>query len=137
MLKNYIKIAWRNLVNNKVYSLLNILGLAAGMAVALIIGLWVTYQYNYDRFLPDNGRLYQVMRNFNSNGDTLTFSSTSLKLADALRNNIPEFEHVAETDGWGAHGLMVGNRKFYWYGVQAGGDFLKMFRYPFIYGNAN
>jgi len=137
MIKNYIKIAWRNLVNNKVYSLLNILGLAAGMAVALIIGLWVNYQYSYDRFLPDNGRLYQVMRNYNSNGDTLTFTSTSLKLADALRNNIPEFAHVAETDGWGPHGLMVGNRKFYWYGVQAGGDFLKMFRYAFIEGNAS
>ena len=137
MIRNYIKIAWRNLVSNKVYSLLNILGLAAGMAVALMIGLWVSYQYSYDRFLPDNSRLYQVMRNFYSNGDTLTFASTSLKLADALRNNIPEFEHVAETDNWGRHGLMVGNSKFYWYGVQAGGDFLKMFRYPFIYGNAN
>src|ERR1700677_109174 len=99
MIKNYLKTAWRNLLNNKVYSLLNILGLAAGMAVALIIGLWVNYQYSYDRFLPDNGRLYQVMRNFNSNGDTLTFTSTSLKLADALRNNVPEFEYVAETDG--------------------------------------
>ena len=137
MIKNYLKIAWRNLLNNKVYSALNVMGLAAGMAVALIIGLWVNYQYSYDKFLPGNGRLYEVMRNYNSNGDTLTFSSTSLKLADALRNNIPEFAHVAETDGWGAHGLMVGNRKFYLYGVQAGGDFLKMFRYPFIYGNAN
>jgi len=136
MIKNYLKIAWRNLLNNKVYSLLNILGLATGMAVALIIGLWVNYQYSYNKFLPGNGRLYEIMRNYNSNGDTLTFSSTSLKLADALRNNIPEFAHVAETDGWGAHGLMVGNKKFYWYGVQAGGDFLKMFRYPFIYGNA-
>ncbi|BAU55953.1 ABC transporter permease [Mucilaginibacter gotjawali] len=137
MIKNYLKIAWRNLLHNKVYSLLNIWGLAAGMAVALIIGLWVNYQYSYDQFLPGNGQLYQVMRNYNSNGDTLTFSSTSLKLADALRHNIPEFAHVAETDGWGAHGLMVGNKKFYWYGVQAGCDFLKMFRYPFIYGNAD
>ena len=137
MIKNYLKIAWRNIINNKVYSALNILGLSAGMAVALLIALWVNYQYSYDKFLPDNGRLYQVMRNFNSNGDTLTFSSTSLKLADALRNNIPEFDHVAETDGQGAHGLMVGNKKFYLYGIQAGGDFLKMFRYPFISGNAN
>jgi putative ABC transport system permease protein len=137
MINNYLKIAWRNLVNNKVYSALNIMGLATGMAVALLIGLWVSYQYSYDRFLPGNERLYQVMRNYNSNGDTLTFSSTSLKLADALRNNIPEFAHVAETDGWGAHGLMVGNKKFYQYGIQAGGDFLKMFRYPFINGNAN
>ncbi|WP_259071400.1 ABC transporter permease [Mucilaginibacter sp. X4EP1] len=137
MIKNYLKIAWRNIIHSKVYSALNILGLAAGMAVALLIGLWVNYQYSYDKFLPDNGRLYQVMRNFNSNGDTLTFTSTSLKLADALRNNIPEFEYVVETDGQGAHGLMVGTKKFYLYGIQAGGDFLKMFRYPFISGNAN
>lgn len=137
MIKNYLKIAWRNLRSNKVYSLLNITGLATGIAVALVIGLWVNYQYSYDKFLPNNDRLYQVERNFNSNGDTLTFSSTSLKLADALRNQIPEFEYVAETDGWGAHGLMVGNTKLYTYGVQAGGDFLKMFRYPFLSGNAN
>jgi putative ABC transport system permease protein len=137
MIKNYLKIAWRNLLNNKVYSALNILGLAAGMAVALLIGLWVNYQYSYDKFLPNNGQLYQVMRNFNSNGDTLTFGSTSLKLADALRNNIPEIAHVAEADGNGSHGLIVGNKKFYLSGIQAGSDFLKMFRFQFINGNAN
>ncbi len=120
MIKNYLKIAWRNLLNNKVYSLLNISGLAAGMAVALIIGLWVNYQYSYDKFLPGNGQLYQVMRNFNSNGDTLTFGSTSLRLAEALRNNIPDMAHVAETDGEGSHGLMAGNKKFYLNGIQGG-----------------
>ena len=48
MFRNYFKTAWRNLVTNKVYSALNILGLATGMGVALIIGLWVFYQYSYD-----------------------------------------------------------------------------------------
>jgi len=136
MIKNYLKIAWRNILNNKVYSLLNIFGLAAGMAVALVIGLWVQYQYSYDKSLPNYGQLYQVRRNFNSNGETLTFSSTSLKLADALRNNIPEIENVAESDWMGSHGLKVDNRKFYLAGVQIGSDFLKMFQYPFIEGNA-
>ncbi|MDB5089699.1 MAG: hypothetical protein JWR09_3693 [Mucilaginibacter sp.] len=135
MIKNYLKIAWRNILNNKVYSALNIVGLGAGMAVALLIALWVNYQYSFDRFLPNSDRLYQVRRNFNSNGDTLTFGSTSLRLADALRNNIPEFEHVAEAD-WGTnHGLMVGDKKLYPEGIQAGGDFLKMFKYPMIMGN--
>src|ERR1700761_1753429 len=129
MIKNYLKITWRNLLNNKVYSALNIMGLAAGMAVALLIGLWVNYQYSYDRFLPNNDRLYQVLRNFNANGDTLTFGSTSLKLADALRNQVPEFAHVAETANQGPHGLMVGNKKLYLFGIQAAGDFLKMFRF--------
>lgn len=135
MIRNYFKIAWRNILNNKVYSALNIIGLAAGMAVALLIALWVNYQYSFDRYLPNADRLYQVRRNFNSNGDTLTFGSTSLRLADALRNNIPEFEHVAEAD-WGTnHGLMVGDKKLYPEGIQAGSDFLKMFKYPMILGN--
>ncbi|HTE00687.1 MAG TPA: ABC transporter permease [Mucilaginibacter sp.] len=137
MIRNYLKIAWRNILSNKVYSALNILGLAAGMAVALIIALWVEYQYSFDKALPNYEQLYQVRRNFNSNGETLTFSTTSLKLADALRNSIPEIEYVAESDWIGSHGLMVGNKKFYMDGAQIGGDFLKMFQYPLVEGNAN
>jgi putative ABC transport system permease protein len=135
MIKNYLKIAWRNILNNKVYSALNIVGLGAGMAVALLIALWVNYQYSFDKFVPDKGRLYQVLRNFNSNGDTLTFSSTSLMLAGALRN-IPEIEHVAECDGSAPHGLMVGDNKLFPIGLQVGGDFLTMFRYSTVEGNA-
>jgi putative ABC transport system permease protein len=136
MIKNYLKIAWRNLTRNKVYSTLNVMGLAVGMAVALLIGLWVSYQYSYDKFLPNYGQSYQVRRNFNSNGDTLTFSSTSLKLADALRTNYPEIEYVAETDGGRGHGLIAGNTKLRLDGEQAGADFFKIFRFSFIEGNA-
>jgi len=137
MIRNYLKIAWRNILGSKVYSALNVLGLAAGMSVALIIGLWVQFQYSFDRVLPDYEQLYQVRRNFNSNGEILNFTSTSLKLADALRNTIPEIEYVAESDWGESHGLMVGNKKLYLAGQQAGGDFLKIFRYPLIKGNAN
>ena len=62
MLKNYWLVAWRNLVNNKVYSALNIAGLATGMAVALLIGLWVVNEFSYDKFLPNSGQIYQVDR---------------------------------------------------------------------------
>ena len=136
MIKNYLKIAWRNMLNNKGYSILNIVGLAAGMAVALLIALWVNYQYSFDKFLPEYEQAYQVRRNFNSNGDTLTFSSTSLKLADALRNSIPEVEYVAETDGSAPHGLMVGDKKLFPVGIQAGSDFLKIFPFQMSQGNA-
>jgi ABC-type antimicrobial peptide transport system permease subunit len=137
MLKNYFKTAWRNLSNNKGYSAINILGLASGMAVALLIGLWVYHEHSYDKFLPGHNRLYRVQRNFNSNGEILTFSSSSLKLADALRNQVPEIEYVAESDWMVRHGLMVGDKKIYINGAQIGGDFLKMFQYPLIKGNAN
>jgi ABC-type antimicrobial peptide transport system permease subunit len=134
MLRNYIKIAWRNIVNNKAYTAINVLGLAAGMAVALMISLWVANEYSYDRFLPNADRVYQVRRNFNSNGETLTFSSTSLKLADVLRT-LPEVEYVASTDWGGTHGLMVGDKKLSIDGVQAGSDFLKIFEYKLLQGS--
>ena len=135
MFRNYLKTAWRNIVRGKGYTVLNISGLATGIGVALIIGLWVYYEYSYDKFLPDYGQLYQVARNFNSNGDTLTFQSTSLKLADALRT-IPEFQNVAESDEMGPHGLMVGTKKFYYGGGQSEGHFLEMFQFPLLKGNA-
>jgi ABC-type antimicrobial peptide transport system permease subunit len=137
MFSNYFKTAWRNLKRTAGYSLLNILGLATGMAVALLIGLWVYDQYSYDKFLPDYESIYRVQRNFNSNGDTLTFRTTSLKLADALRNQIPEIEYVAESNWMGPRGLMVGEKKLYVNGAVSGSDFLKIFQYPLLYGNAS
>ncbi len=137
MFKNYFKTAWRNLVRTIGYSTLNIIGLATGMAVALLIGLWVYNQYSYDKFLPEYQSVYRVQRNFDSNGDTLTFQTTSLKLADALRNQVPEIEYVAESDWIGEHGLMVGDKKLYLGGVIAGTDFLRILQYPFVKGNVN
>lgn len=136
MFKNYFKTAWRNITRTIGYSTLNVVGLATGMAVALLIGLWVYDQYSYDKSLPDYQRLYRVQRNFNSNGDTLTFLSTSLKLADALRNQIPEVEYISESAGFWSHGLMINDKKLYIDGGIVGGDFLKMFQYPLIKGNA-
>jgi putative ABC transport system permease protein len=134
MFRNYVKIAWRNLVRTLGYSVLNILGLGIGMSVALLIGLWVYHQFSYDKFLPDTERLYRVQRNFSSNGDTLTFRTTSLRLAEELKNTIPDIEYVAESDWMGPHGLMVADKKIYLRGGQVGTEFLKMFRFPLIKG---
>jgi ABC-type antimicrobial peptide transport system permease subunit len=136
MIKNYLKVAWRNIVNNKAYSAINILGLATGMAVALLIALWVNNEYSYDKFLPDYEQAYQVRRNFNSNGETLTFSTTSLKLANALRTTIPEIESVAESDGGSSHGLMVDDKKLYLDGILSGSEFLNILKFPMLRGSA-
>lgn len=136
MFRNYFLTAWRNMLKTKGYSALNILGLAIGMAVALMIGLWVYDQYEFDRFVPDHGQLYTVRRNFNSNGTTLNFTSVSLKLADVLRTQVPEIEYVAETDGEQGHVLVVGGKQFDLGGIAMGSDFFKMFQFPFLEGNA-
>jgi putative ABC transport system permease protein len=67
MFKIYFKTTLRGLMRDKVYSTLNIFGLAIGMAVALMIGLWVYYQYSYDRFLPEYDQAYQVKYNYGTN----------------------------------------------------------------------
>ncbi|MBS1529441.1 MAG: ABC transporter permease, partial [Bacteroidetes bacterium] len=140
MFRNYLKIAWRNLLHNKVYSVLNITGLAAGMAVALLIGLWVTYQYSYDRFLPDYKQSYQVEMNLTSQHDgTKTQTSIALPLVKVLREEIPGVKYVAEGYNIGniSHDLLVGDKKLYLKGGAAGTDFFKIFQYPFVKGNSS
>jgi putative ABC transport system permease protein len=140
MFRSYLKIAWRSTLHNKVYSILNITGLAAGMAVALLIGLWVTNQYSYDRFLPNYQQLYQVEMNLTSEHDgTHTQTSIALPLTDVLRKEIPGIKYVAEADNVGRvnHGLLVGEKKLYMEGGAVGAEFFKIFQYPFIKGNAN
>jgi ABC-type antimicrobial peptide transport system permease subunit len=139
MIKNYLKIAWRNIVNNKVYSAINILGLAAGMAVALLIGLWVFNEFSYDKFLPNYKQLYRVDLNFTSQHDgEHTQQAVPIPLAEVLRKEIPGIKRVAETDwvGWQWHDLLVGDKKLYLGGGATHPDFLNIFKYPFVKGNA-
>jgi ABC-type antimicrobial peptide transport system permease subunit len=136
MFQNYFKTSWRNILKEKGYSGFNILGLAVGMAVALMIGLWVQYQLSYDRFLPDYGQAYRTMVRSSPNGVTYAGGSTCLPLADAIRRDVPEVKYVAQADWGGLHSLMTGDKKIYSGGLFAGEDFLKIFRYPLLQGNA-
>ncbi|HVW14075.1 MAG TPA: ABC transporter permease [Mucilaginibacter sp.] len=140
MFRNYLKIAWRNTLHNKVYSALNIVGLAAGMAVALLIGLWVYDQCSYDRFLPNYQQAYQVEMNLTSqHSGTTTQAAIALPLIKVLREEIPGIKYVAESyDNLNAkHGVMAGDKKLYLSGGAVGMDFFKIFQYPFAKGNAN
>jgi ABC-type antimicrobial peptide transport system permease subunit/AraC-like DNA-binding protein len=135
MFRNYLKIAWRNITGNKVYSALNIIGLAAGIAVTLLTSLWARHEYSYDRFLPNYTQLYQVKLNFDQNGDIQTQSGGCLPIAGALRSNFPEVKYVAETGWTSSHSLIVGDKKLYQQGMIVGSDFLKMFQFHLLTGN--
>jgi len=136
MFRNYFKTSWRNIIKDKGYSGFNILGLAVGMAVALIIGLWVEYHLSYDRFLPDFGQSYRAMVRSSPNGVTEAGNATCLPLADAIRRDVPQVKYVAQADFGGQHSLMSGDKKLYSNGFFAGEDFLKIFRYALLQGNA-
>ncbi len=134
MIKNYFKVAWRYMWHNKAFSALNIAGLSAGMAVALLIGLWIYGQYSYDRFLPAYDRLYQIKLNFNYNGQIQTQSGSALPVVDALRKNYPEVKYATATD-WGAmRSLIVGDKRLTPAGRIVGVDFLHMFGFPIVKG---
>ncbi len=136
MFSNYIKTAWRSLLHNKAYSVLNILGLATGMAVALLIGLWVYDQSSYDRFLPGYQQAYQVRFNYHNKGEISTQSEVCLPLANALKNDIPEIAGAAPAFGPVANTLGLGDKKLRLSGMISGDDFLKIFQFPVLKGNA-
>lgn len=140
MLITYGKTAWRNIVRNKVYSGLNIVGLAIGMAVALLIGLWIYYQCSFDRFTPGYAQAYQVKYNFSDDGFTRTSPEIAIPLADALKNDVPGIDRVALAfgpDNYGSQSdiLQVGDKKISPVELTAGDDFLKIVQLPLLAGN--
>jgi putative ABC transport system permease protein len=98
MYQSYFKIGWRNLLRNKVYSFINIGGLAAGMAVAMLIGLWIYDELSFEKYHKNYDRIGQVLEHSNI-GDGLTTSySLPMPLSAVLRNKYGnDFEHAAAT----------------------------------------
>ncbi len=142
MLITYLKTAWRGIVRNKVYSGLNIFGLAIGMAVALLICLWIYYQCSFDRFTPGYAQAYQVKYNFQDNGAVNTQPEIAIPLADALKNDVPEIDRVALAFGPDNYGsqtdiLRVGDKAISPVEMTAGEDFLKIVQLPLLKGSAD
>jgi putative ABC transport system permease protein len=95
MLKNYWKIAWRNLVKDRQFTVLNLLGLSVGLACALLIGLWIADEWNMEKYNPNDTRLYQVMTNMQSVDGITTGSYTPGIMAPALKAEFPEVEYAS------------------------------------------
>ncbi|MBL7738611.1 MAG: ABC transporter permease [Chitinophagaceae bacterium] len=111
MIKNYFKIAWRNMVKNKGYSAINIGGLAVGMAVAMLIGLWVHDELTYDRYHQNYDRIAQVMQHANFNGKVETQVSNPALMGPELRDKYgSNFKYVIQSSWTGGHLLSIGDK---------------------------
>jgi len=111
MIKNYLKIAWRNLVKNKFSSLINIGGLAVGMAVAMLIGLWIYGELSFDKSFPNHDSIATVMQNQWINNETDTWNSQAYPLGPELRSKYgADFKHVIMTSWTGGHILSYGDK---------------------------
>jgi putative ABC transport system permease protein len=112
MIQNNLKIAWRNLVKNKAASLINIGGLAVGMAVVIMIGLWIYDELSFDSNHQNYKRIARVIQNVTNNGEIQTWMQVPYPLAAELRKSYgSDFIAVVMSAGGGDHILAMGDKK--------------------------
>ncbi|GAA0872305.1 ABC transporter permease [Gangjinia marincola] len=111
MIKNYFKIAWRNLLKNKVYSFINIVGLAIGMAVTTLVALWIVDELSFNSQFEHQDDIAQVYQNMTFNGVTHTSNSIPRPLEFALREKYDHlFKNIAMTSWHSSSYLKYGER---------------------------
>lgn len=111
MIKNYFKIAWRNLVKNKKSSLINIGGLSIGMAVAMLIGLWIWDELNFDKYHKNYDRVAQIFQHQTWNGEVGTGPAIPMPLGEELRTSYgSNFKYLAMASWEGEHILTLGDK---------------------------
>ena len=140
MLRNYFKTAWRNLLRNKVFSIINISGLALGLTSSLLIMLWIQDEKAVDGFHKNSRQLYQVYERWYRDGGVDAGYSTQGLLAAELKRVIPEIQYAAGLEIAAAPGASntfeAGDKVIKQKGYFAGADFFTMFSYPLLKGNA-
>src|SRR5690606_35195918 len=135
MILNYIKLSFRKFTRQKFYSLLNIFGLATGMATVILIMLYVLDELSYDRFHSFDKDLYRVVENqYYSGQPVFPVAVTPGPLAEALKSEFPEVEKASRVHyGWNA--FQRGETRFDTRGIFVDDDFFSMFDFPFVKGD--
>ena len=138
MLKNYLKIAWRNFKKNKAFSFINIFGLAVGLASCLLILLYIFDEAGYDKHHTNGDRLFRIATVSNK---TDTWAAGAGPLAFALKNNLPEVEQATRLMTFPDIAKMLltyengsGKKQFFQSnGYYVDSTFFQIFTYKFIY----
>lgn len=137
MIKNYLKIAWRNLINNKIDSSINIIGLSIGMAACLLILEFVSFELSYDRFNKNAPDIYRVTNDRFQNGKltqhgTITYSA----VGPAMKNDFPEVVNNTRVEPMGSVILIDKDRKIeVKESIAVDNEFLSMFTFPLLAGD--
>jgi putative ABC transport system permease protein len=136
MIKNYIKIAFRNLWRHKSFSLINIIGLAVGMAACFLIFMYVRFELSYDKFNQNFGQIYRLNTDIKSPNEVLHWSNASPPMGPAIQADYPEVKANARV--FGASFLVTNkNEKFQENNISfTDPAIFKIFTFPFIHGNA-
>jgi ABC-type antimicrobial peptide transport system permease subunit len=135
MIKNYLKIAWRNLWKSKFFSAINILGLGLGMACSILIMLWVQNELSVDAFHTNGPRLYAVIeRQYYDHKIVGQYAVPGL-LGQEMKKTLPQVEYAVDMGFNSTSTFQVGNKIIKLEGTAASADFFKMFSYKLLQGN--
>ena len=140
MLKNYLKIALRNLLRYKGFTVINISGLSIGIACCILIMLYVKYEFSYDKLSDNSYRTYRVYTELSDAKSKVSFNLTSGPMGPALAQEFPEVEMMTRIRKVfrSTPVFSFGENDFYEEGLfAADSDFFKIFQYKFIEGNPN
>ncbi len=135
MFRNYFIISIRNLLKNRIYSIINIAGLAIGITCSVLILLWVHDELTYDRFLPKADRLYQIYSQAEFDNTINTWRSVPLPSYQGLKNANAHIVNTAVSDWGGDHLLTVGEKRLFLRGYNVSEEFLTMFAFPMLFGD--
>lgn len=139
MFRNFLKIAWRNIRQNKVYSFINIFGLAIGMAVVILIALWIWDECTYDHSFSNHNRIAQVYTTFQfEKGKKETAPAVCMPIGEELRSKYgSDFRNVSMASWNFSHVMAVGDKKLTAKGMWVEADFPVMFSLKMKQGNMN
>src|SRR3954469_4797086 len=139
MFKNFFKIAWRNFIKSKEYFFLNFLGLAAGMAVAMLIALWIWDEVTFDNYHTNHKQLAQVMTTFfDDKNEAGTGEAVAIPIGNELRTKYAsDFKNISMASWNFGHVLAVGEKKITANGMWVESNFPSMFTVRMLKGNIN
>lgn len=137
MLKNFVKIAVRNLLRSKGFSVINILGLAVGMASAILILLWIQNEMSYDQFHEKKDRIVEVWNKATFDGNLNCWNTTPKVLARTLERDFPEVEQSVRVDWNNDHLFSVGEKRITLKGSPVDSNFFQVFSFRLLKGQTS
>ena len=136
MVRNYLKIAYRNLWKNRLFSILNIVGMGVGIAAVGLMVLYVWHELGYDRFHANADRIFRVVQHAQWAGGNLQLATTSAPFADALKNDYPEIEKIVRINSEGGGLITYRDKKIEANDIMfTDQSVFDVFTLPFLYGN--
>ena len=136
MFKNYLKIAYRNILKQKTYSIINIFGLALGLTACILVGVYIYQDFSYDNYHVNRDRLYRLTTHTTDPAGNYSLLQSSARIAPAIKQEFPELDKVTRVYFSSENLLVFDDKKFYEEDVIfADEDFFEMFSYNTIMGN--